>query len=191
MRQLRLKLAEPKKRGGKRPGAGRPRKDGRRGMPPGMPHLPRPAMASRFPVGVTWRMEKGVWNLRSQRCFKVIQRAMYAGGQRDDFRLVHFAVLGNHIHLLVEASDRERLMRGLQGLGIRIAKRLNQRMGRSGRVISDRYHAHILKTPTEVRKARTYLLKNAYKHYGWRGTDPYASQRPFTAPRTWLMRQVC
>src|SRR5690348_15123660 len=120
MRQLRLKLAEPKKRGGERRGAGRPRKDGRRGMPPGMPHLPRPAMAARFPVGVTWRMEKGVWNLRSQRCFKVIQRAMYAGGQRDDFRLVHFAVLGNHIHLIVEASDRERLMRGLQGLGIRI-----------------------------------------------------------------------
>jgi hypothetical protein len=72
-----------------------------------------------------------------------------------------------------------------------IAKRLNRLMRRSGRVMSDRYHAHILKTPTEVRNERAYLLNNARKHYGWRGPDPYASQRPFAEPRTWLMRQVC
>jgi REP element-mobilizing transposase RayT len=166
-------------RGGKRKGAGRPRADGRVGK--GIPHLPRPVLASRFPVHCTWRMAGGVWNLRSQRCFT----------RREHFRLVHFAVMGNHLHVLVEASDREGLTRGMQGLGIRIARALNHLMQRRGRVVDDRYHAHILRTPTEVRHARRYLLNNAARHYGSVGTDAFASQRPLVPPRTWLLRQTC
>jgi hypothetical protein len=41
----------------------------------------------------------------------------------------------------------------LRRLEIRMAKRLNKVMGRSGQVFPDRYHAHILKTPTEVAHA--------------------------------------
>jgi REP-associated tyrosine transposase len=98
---------------------------------------------------------------------------------------------GNHLHLLVEASDREGLTRGIQGLGIRIARALNHLMQRRGRVVHDRYHAHILRTPTEVRHARRYLLNNAAHHYGSVGADAFASQRPVVPPRTWLLRQTC
>jgi REP element-mobilizing transposase RayT len=136
-------------------------------------------------------MAGGVWNLRSQRCFTRLCRAMWAGGRREHFRLVHFAVMGNHLHVLVEASDREGLTRGMQGLGIRIARALNHLMQRRGRVVDDRYHAHILRTPTEVRHARRYLLNNAARHYGSVGTDAFASQRPLVPPRTWLLRQTC
>ncbi len=93
---------------------------------------------------------------------------MYAGAARFGFRLVHYAVLGNHVHLIVEAGDRKALWRGMQGLGVRIARRLNRVMGRTGRVMSDRYHAHILRTPSEVKAARVYLIGNAAKHYGRR-----------------------
>ena len=31
------------------------------------------------------------------------------------FRLVHYAVMGNHVHLIVEAADRVKLARGMQG----------------------------------------------------------------------------
>ena len=74
--------------------------------------------------------------------------------------------MGNHIHLIVEAPDRKALTRGMQGLGVRIARALNRVMKRHGRVVSDRYHAHILKTPSEVKRARHYLLTNARHHYG-------------------------
>jgi hypothetical protein len=37
-----------------------------------MPHLPRPALAHRFPVHCTWRMRRGVWNLRTRRCFSAL-----------------------------------------------------------------------------------------------------------------------
>ena len=174
--------------GGKRKGAGRPRKDGRKDK--GVPHLPRAVLAARFPVLATWRMAEGVWNLRSRRSFRALAPALYAGAEREGFRLVHYAILGNHIHLLVEASDRVGLMRGMQGLGVRVARRLNRLRGRCGRAVADRYHARILKTPTEVRHARRYLLTNAQKHYGVEGPDELASRVPLALPHTWLLRRA-
>ena len=144
MRQLRLPL--PKRGwGGKRAGAGRPRRDGAVGK--GNPHLTRPLLAERYPVHATWRMARGVWSLRSRRGWKALAPALY-GAARDGFRVVHFAILGNHVHLLVEADNRVRLARGMQGLGVRMAVRLNRMMNeRRGRVVGDRYHARILRTP--------------------------------------------
>ncbi len=52
----------------------------------------------------------------------------------------------------------------MQGLSIRVAKRLNRALARGGRVFSDRYHAHVLKTPREVRNVLAYVLNNARKH---------------------------
>ena len=183
-RQLKLPL---KRWGGRRKGAGRPRDDGLRG--PGVAHLTRPAVRSTFPVHVTWRMCDGVWNLRSQRCFKRLASAMWAS-VKPSFRVVHYSVMGNHVHFIVEARDRVALSRGMQGLGIRIARTLNRLMERSGRVLGDRYHAHILRTPTEATRARHYLLGNAHKHYAVEGPDPYASRVALVLPETFFLRQL-
>jgi hypothetical protein len=64
-------------------------------------------------------------------------------------------------------------------------------MGRQGKVLGERYHARILKTPTEVENARDYLSRNTRKHYGYGFADPYASKMPLVAPETFLMRRVC
>lgn len=172
--------------GGKREGAGRKPKGARAGVA----HVTRPALAARFPVHVTWRMDKHVWNLRTRRCFGAMERAMYAGAARFGFRLVHYSVMGNHVHLLVEACDRRALWRGMQGLGVRMARALNRVMRRHGRVMGDRYHARILKTPTEARRVRHYLLTNARHHFGHAGVDAHASLRPVVRPRTWLLLRL-
>ncbi len=171
--------------GGKRKGAGRKPKGERAGVA----HVERAVLAKRFPVHATWRMERGVWNLRTRRCFGVLQRAMYAGAVRFGFRLVHYSVMGNHVHLIVEAPDRRALSRAMKGLGVRIARALNRVMKRSGRVVGDRYHAHILRTPSEVKRARNYLLTNARHHYGQVGGDPFASVRAVVGALTWLLRR--
>jgi hypothetical protein len=95
------------------------------------------------------------------------------------------------MHLLVEAQDERSLARGMNGLGVRVARGLNRVMGRSGKVLDERYHAHILRTPTEVRRARTYLLYNAERHGGHRGVDPFASRNVVVPPATYLLRLVC
>ena len=71
----------------------------------------------------------------------------------------------------------------MNGLGTRVARRLNRVMQRRGKVLDDRYHGHILRTPTEVRRARDYLLQNARRHYGHAGADPYTSTVPSSRPR--------
>jgi putative transposase len=169
--------------GGKRKGAGR-KPSGERA---GVPHLSRPRLR-RMPVHVTLRMRKDVWNLRTRRCFTALQRAFLNGADKLGFHLVHYSVQGNHIHLLVEVEDERALFRGMTGLTVRIARALNRVMGRKGKVLADRYHAHVLRTPTEVRHAQNYLLNNAHRHYGRRGPDPYASTAPLVTPTTFLLR---
>ncbi len=59
--------------------------------------------------------------LRNERVMDAI-RAAIAAGQREDFRVTHFNILGNHIHLLTEAENEVRLGRGMQGLMVRLAR---------------------------------------------------------------------
>src|SRR5205085_6426439 len=82
-----------------------------------VPHRRRPALSPKYPVHATWRVLPHVWNLRSRRCLSRIARGFERGRDRFGFRLVHFSVQGNHIHLPVEARDERALARRMQGLG--------------------------------------------------------------------------
>lgn len=113
---------------------------------------------------VTLRVGKDVPRLRTKRCYRALAAAMEAGRERFGFRLVHHAVQTNHIHLIVEASDRRALSRGMQGLTIRMARALNRACERRGKVFSGRYHAHALTTPSETRRAIAYVLNNWRRH---------------------------
>ena len=64
-------------------------------------------------------------------------------------------------HLIVEAQDCDHLEQAMRGFAVRIARGLNKLMGMSGPVFAERYHAHVLKTPREVRAARAYAALNA------------------------------
>ena len=116
---------------------------------------------------VTLKLRSGLPRLRSKREYEALRAAFAAGCQRNlagTFRLCHYAVLNDHLHLLCEAESRAALSRGLQGLLIRIAKALNKLWSLRGRVFADRYHDHILKSPREVRNALRYLFGNGSKH---------------------------
>ena len=115
---------------------------------------------------------------------RVIRPAIRAS-QKPWFRVVEFNVLGNHIHLIVEANGTDDLARGVQGLAVRIARNTNSALNRKGKLFGQRYHARSLKTPTEVRNALRYVLLNrkhhaAEKHFvrGW--IDPFSSAIWFT-----------
>jgi len=117
--------------GGRRKHAGRKAK----GKRPRVSHRPRELLRAGWAVHVTLRVHDYVWNLRSRRCFSVIERAFAAAKDRFGMRVVHFSVQGNHIHLLIEAADNEALARGMRGVTIRVAKALNRVMERRGPVL--------------------------------------------------------
>jgi REP element-mobilizing transposase RayT len=115
-------------------------------------------------VHVTLRIAAGLPSLREGRLFEEVRFALAAGRERFGFRLVHFSVLGNHLHLIAEAQHGRSLALGMQGLSVRLARAINRTLARRGRVFADRYHSRALKTPRAVHFAVRYVLLNARKH---------------------------
>jgi len=203
-----LELEFPKTWGGKRTGAGRkPRKGARTSVP----HRPRAAHRAAHPVHVTMRARDGLPPFREEALFGAIRDAIrHASHSRavgGAFRVVHFSVQRDHLHLIVEAHDRSFLSRGMQGLAVRVARAVNRVLRARGRVIGERFHAHELRTPREVRNALVYVLMNVRKHARQRAPalaidgfssapwfdgfreavgPPPAGERPVVRPRTWL-----
>jgi REP element-mobilizing transposase RayT len=182
-------LPFPAGRGGRREGAGRKR--GRR-----VSHRGRPKFARATPVHVSVRVRSHVWNLRSGRAYRRISKCLELALGKFGLRVIEYSVLGNHLHLIVEADSSESLARGMQGLAIRIAKSLNAMMRSRGAVFADHYDGRLLTTPTQLVRAIAYVLRNHEHHYGGRGRDRFSSdgldqsQRAarLAIPLGWLLR---
>ena len=157
--QLGLTLPAPKRWGGRRKGAGR-----KPGENPGLPHGSRRRFFKPVPARVTLRLLPGLVSLRTVAVVREIERTFAAGCERSSFRLVQYSLQGNHAHLIVEARDRAALGRGMMAIGARLARAVNRVMGRTGRVLADRYHVRLLPTPREVHTALRYVLLNARRH---------------------------
>ena len=197
------------KRRGKRR-LGRPRSESA-----GVSHLRREGIAKLTPVHVTVKAVEGLPSLRGRvehaAIVRKVREARERAGRLKDgrFRIVQYSVQPDHVHLVVEADSPEALARGAAGLSIRIAKALNELWKRSGTLWRDRYHAHVLRTPTEVYRALRYVFTNAHKHGcyvppgapdpcssgrffdGWKDcaravVDPLV--RPVVDAATWLLR---
>ena len=134
-----------------------------------MAHERRVRFAARFPLHVTLKMKEDVPSLRRHGPLRIIQQAIREAGHHPYFRVVEFAVIGNHIHLIVEADGAEALAVGMHALEVRLARRLNRFFERRGKLFADRYHARHLETPREVRNAIRYVLSNQRAHQARRG----------------------
>ena len=183
------------------------------------------------------RAGKGVPSLRNELVQNLLKKVLTKQVERDygdRFQVVHFSIQSDHLHLAVEAKgasaeqiaqhprllsqrakrgletkDRDMLRRGIAGLAISLARRLNKLFGRKGSVWADRHHRRELASPTEVRNALVYIFQNYIRHgarvYGTGVTDPMSTGPTFEGwaephggpwddgvpwrppPRTWLL----
>jgi len=153
-------------------------------------------------VHVTIRAVLG--SLRSQLLYPTIRLAIGRATRHapDRFRIVHYSVQSNHVHLIVEASERRALTAGVHGLEARITRYVNELLLRRGALWADRWHGRALKSPREVRSALVYVLANFRKHssravpsgadpcssgmwfHGWRGIRAERGPPP-SAGRVW------
>ncbi len=176
-------------RGGPRIGAGRPP----RSPNPPVYHVRRPSVPGSCPSHVTVRVRRGLPSLRSRRFLRELRPSLRRSCQRVGFRLVHYSVQRNHLHLLVEAAGKPALGRGMKSICARIARAAHRAFERSGPVLHGRYHLRILRTPLEVRRALAYVLLNARKHWRERHgapppvrLDEASSGRWFDGWRSWV-----
>jgi REP element-mobilizing transposase RayT len=110
------------------------------------------------------KVREGLGSLRSVQVLREIEETFRRGKERPGFRLLHYSIQGDHLHALVEADGAEALGRGMKSLAARFARAVNRALRRSGRVLRDHYHLHVLETPREVRNALAYVLLNGRKH---------------------------
>jgi len=205
-------ITPPRRPAGPPPGTTIGRKEGPN---PHMRHRSRERILRTAPAHVTVRVREGLPSLRTVRVVREIERTFADGCARPGFRLVHYSLLGNHAHLIVEAQDRDALGRGMMAIGSRLARAVNRAARRTGRVLADRYHVRLLPTPKEVRDALRHVLLNARRHStsarsavkqaarldpassarwfdGWKRRGPGdeedgLNRRAVARPRTWLL----
>ena len=193
----------------------------RRGRPPKphkdyVPHVKRPPLDKDHAAHITLKLLPRVGTLRTGRLHRVVRAAFVAGCDRFGFRLVHYSVQRDHIHLIAEAGDAAALSRGLQGLAIRIAKGLNRALGTAGHVFRERYHESVLTKAKKAFAALNYVLNNGFRHLrkigfkvdalfidpcssgvyfdGWAPgvlrQRPPPGPRPVVAVRSWVIRDA-
>ncbi len=129
-------------RGGPRPGAGRPA-----AARPVVHHVKRDDFSEREPAHVTIRVGEGVPSMRRKPLLRAFQRSLREVRGRPYFRVVEYSVQTDHLHMIVEASDKDALASGMKAVGSRLARAVHRVFARSGRVLAGRYHVRALKSP--------------------------------------------
>src|SRR6185436_14478808 len=154
------------RRGGKRKRAGRKPK----GTRAGAPHQKRPSIKPNQALHVVMRVVAAVGNMRRRSLYKAMRDATITAGLRERFRIVHISLQRNHVHMLVEASNKLALARGMQGFQISAARHITTALGvdryrrRRGPVFADRYHLEVITSPTQAHHTLSYVLNNWRKH---------------------------
>jgi putative transposase len=145
------------------------------GPNPRVRHLSRKPFPDSHPCHVTLRVRAGMPSLRQEHVVREIEPSFRRGRERKDFRLVHYSLQADHAHLIVEASDRSALGRGMKALAARFALAVNRALGRrTGKVLADRYHLQILACPRPlslgaepaVAEPRTWFLRRGWRLHG-------------------------
>ncbi len=206
--QLEFDLKTPVHWGGAREGAGRKPTPRARVW-----HRGRAEFPERHPGLVTIRVRRNIPSLRSVRFVRELEDSLRGSADRGDFRVVHYSIQHDHVHLLIEAAGASSLSCGMKCVAARLARAVNRVYRRRGAVLEGRYHHHRLGTPREVRAALAYVLLNARRHAAKRvpasvvsnfPLDPASSGRWFDGwadppapppdppavarPQTWLLR---
>jgi len=180
-RHVQLSFPKVDKNGQRRIGKNAGRKP--KGKRAGERHKVRAQVDARCPQHVVLRAAAGMKWLRTHKAYRAIRRALVVVLDRaDTFRIVHFSVQGDHVHLLCEAADKVALGKGMQAFGISAAKQLNRVHERKGTVFPDHYHAEAIDSVRQACHTLSYVLNNWRKHRQDGGyslfdgkIDPYSS----------------
>lgn len=152
--------------GGKRKNAGRKNRSGLNA------HTKRPRVDFRKPLHVTLKSKAS--GLRKPQIFSRMKQACRRL-KRFGVHVIQFAMLGDHIHMIIEARNNPTLASGMKSITGTFAKRFETRF-------KGRYHLQVITTPTQMKSAYKYVLLNFAKHSKQPPhIDPYSSGSAFTA----------
>jgi hypothetical protein len=113
---------------------------------------------------VTLKVRSGLPSLRSAKLVRELERSLAAACQRGRFRVAHYSIQHDHVHLIVEAAGRHALACGMKSIAARVA-----RPASSGRWFTGwirRIHPVLGPGPLPVAAPRTWLLAIGWRRHG-------------------------
>ncbi len=143
--------------GGKRRGAGRKNRSGE------VSHSRREKVDFRKPLHLTLKLKDSRWSLRCEEMSAAFKSSA-KGAKKFGLRILHFSLLKDHLHILVEAQDNDHLARGMRSFGARFGKAVRKIVGGRGSVFQGRFHLRVITNPTQMRNTLIYVLHNFSKH---------------------------
>jgi hypothetical protein len=105
-------------------------------------------------VQVTLKLQPDLPSLRSPALKASVEQAIDAGHERFGMRLLRYSLDKDGLSLVVTAPNRRALSRGIQGISVRIARAVNRKLERKGRLFADRYEAELVGRAPRASPAR-------------------------------------
>lgn len=146
-----LSLTNPKR-------AGRPPKNDK-----GIRHIERPKFYRSRSLHLTIKVRENKADIQTKKILRKLQYAILRARLKG-LRVIHYALEYNHVHLLVESTTHETLHKGMQSLGITLAKGINKLKGKKGTVYKHRYHFRQISSRRDLKNVIQYILQNHKKH---------------------------
>jgi REP element-mobilizing transposase RayT len=127
-------------------------------------HRPRPELPKGKPVHVTLEGERKILgSLRNKQVFRELRQAMRRARLKG-VRILDFTLQHDHVHLLLETSDKYELGEAMRALSISFTKRLSYLAGKKIRAFKTRYHLSLLKSLAQIKAVAHYIATNGKKH---------------------------
>ena len=156
-----LQLKGTSGHGGSRVGSGRPKNS------KFISHVERPHIKRNMAIHVNLHLKETLTsiNLRTKDFFKLFRQAVKTARGRG-LRIVHYSLMHNHLHLIIEAASNEELSKGMQSFALSLSKLVSNRVNaRIKKLWRDRYWMRLLPSPREIKIALQYVLKNPQKKF--------------------------
>jgi putative transposase len=138
-----------------------------------------------FPIHVVQRGNDRQQCFFEERDFRVYLRALADGAVRYRVLVHAYALMTNHVHLLVTPLAANGVSKLMQSLGVRYVKHVNTSMQRTGTLWEDRYKACLVARDAHVLAACRYIDLNPVRagivrhpvDYGWSSYSALAGLR--------------
>jgi len=104
----------------------------------------------------------GECHLNDPRAAELVANAIrYLDGK--DYRLIAWAVMPNHVHLICKLLPGKSLSRTMQSLKSFTAKEVNKLLGRTGALWQREYYDRLIRDEAELNRAISYVRENPLK----------------------------
>lgn len=138
--------------------AGRPAK-----LDIGIRHIRRERFSKPTALHLTIKVRDNKADIKNKRILKALHHAIKRA-RLQRLKVIHYTLEYNHAHIVVEAINNKILHKGMQALGISLAKAINKIKQLKGTVYKHRYHFKKLSSRRELKNALHYIFKNGIKH---------------------------